>query len=96
MFPKGCFGCVLFSIIMTGYQLNKKQIAIKFFKEYTNGWFTDMLYDLTLASMMVLYKILKYNQKLTDRYQLVCLRFTSCKETQFVFKYFSKIGSKIH
>jgi hypothetical protein len=30
VFPKGCFGCVLFSIVMTGYQTKKKKVAINF------------------------------------------------------------------
>lgn len=40
IFPKGCFGCVLYAMVMTGYQIKKKDTAVKFLKEYTNGWFT--------------------------------------------------------
>lgn len=48
IFPKGCFGCLIFTLAVTGHQTRKKAAAIKFLKEYTNNWATDEFYSAVL------------------------------------------------
>jgi hypothetical protein len=41
VFPKSCFGCVIFSMVNTGHRLNQKRVAVTFLKELMGGWFTE-------------------------------------------------------
>ena len=75
-FPKSCQGCVIVSMIMMSNRVKKPEIAIRFLKKLTNGWFNEIVYDVILQKLRSLFRHLKYNESLADKSELVCLRFT--------------------
>lgn len=68
IFPKSCPGCILFSMVMTGYQSKQKEVALKFLKIYSNGDVGEVFYEWLLSKIKKLYQSLGRNQNLTDPY----------------------------
>jgi hypothetical protein len=74
-------------MIMMSNRVGKPEIAIRFLRKLTNGWFNEIVYNFILQKLKGLYRHLKYNENLTDKGELVCLRFTQWDEA--VYKWMS-------
>jgi hypothetical protein len=58
-FPKGCFGCVIFSMVNAGYRARQERLSATFLSELTGGWFTPELYQSILSKMRELFRKIK-------------------------------------